>query len=415
MKTDLMDSIEETSSRIEKENLLKGADDETKRILAYALDPYRTYGVTLNRSVALREFDQNYNLSNHHAPYRWWTIFTKLLDRLAERQLTGGEATLQLMAHFAQAPNNDVVEWGLRVLNKKLRCGVSSKTLMKVFPGLIQPFEVALAQSFDAKKHKLHDVGYIEPKLDGLRVTVVDGVARTRNGNEVSATDAMLGELASFLGCRNARLRDWVFDGEFIGDGTFEDTVSKARKSGKENRGLVYNVFDMVSRDEWTSRQTRKFSERRRDVEDHISLGRFVRPVLSIRQENPTLRDLFGYRDKFIEDGFEGAMWKADEPYMFKRSSALLKLKKWETVDAKIVGVEVGQGKYEGLLGALVVSLDDGTKVNVGSGYSDAQRENFWSRRTMLKGKTIEIQYQNMTSKGSLRFPVFVKFRSDLS
>ena len=407
MQTQLMNDIASTSSRTEKERLLGGADKTTQLMLQYALDPYKTYGVTLDRSTVMYAVNMEPALET----VQWWTGFQDILDQLAARTLTGGAATTQLMAHFRKCPSAEDAEWALRVLHKKLRCGVTAKTAMKIFPGIVSPFEVALAKAWEGKP--LPGVGYVEPKLDGLRVTVVDGVARTRNGNEVSATSAMIDELGSYLSSRGSGLKDWVIDGEFIGSGTFEDTISKARASGDEDRGLVYNVFDMVHRDEWTAQDTRPFSDRRRDVMRHIQAGQLVQPVESVRVQDITPVQLKEFCDKWMADGYEGAMYKSDEPYRFKRSSAILKIKKWETEDTKLVGFEEGKGKYEGLLGAIVVQLDDGTKVNVGTGFTDGQREAIWDNRQKLLGKTAEIQYQNKTSKGSLRFPVFVRFRDD--
>lgn len=409
MQTQLMDQIADTSSRTEKEQLLHQADKRTQLALQYALDPYRTYGVTMDAREVLSAIDRTRAVAD---TVKWWTAFHTLLDQLAERRLTGGAARTKLMEHFTCCPSDDDATWALRVLHKDLRCGVTAKTALKVFPGLVNPFKVALAKAWEG--NNLRGVGYLEPKLDGLRVTVVGGIARTRNGNEVSATDTMLDELSALVGRRNARLKDWVFDGEFIGSGSFEDTVSKARKSGSENRGLVYNVFDMVSRDEWTAQTTRPFSDRRRDIERHIAKGgKFVKRVESVRVEDASRQDLQDACDRWMQQGYEGAMYKSDEPYRFKRSSALLKIKKWETTDTRLVGFEEGKGKYQGLLGAIVVQLDDGTKVNVGTGFTDGQREAIWDNRQKLIGKTAEIQYQNKTSKGSLRFPVFVRFRDD--
>jgi len=407
MQVELMNQVEATSKRSEKERLLAKADKETQLLLRYALDPYLTYGVTLNNN------DVVVASSAGSSPTRWWSSFCALLDQLSQRRLTGNAAVSTLLEHLHKASSVEDVKWALRVLNRDLRCGVSVKTLQKVFPGLIQPFEVALAQGYDDSKHTLQGVGFIEPKLDGLRVTVVDGMPLTRNGNPVQSTHQMLDELASMITKRHTSLRDWVFDGEFIGSGTFEETVSKARATGQEDRGLVYNIFDIVSANEWQTRKTRPFSARRRDVNEHIHDGVYIRRVPSIRVEDPTVGDVLNFCDKFMAQGYEGAMWKADLPYAFKRSSALLKVKKFETEDAKIIGFEEGTGKYEGLLGALVVQLEDGTQVKVGSGFNDAQREAFWTEQQTFKGKTVEVKFQNKTAKGSLRFPIYLRWRDD--
>jgi DNA ligase-1 len=84
------------------------------------------------------------------------------------------------------------------------------------------------------------------------------------------------------------------------------------------------------------------------------------------------------------------------------------------------VGVEEGTGRNEGRLGALVCSgFDDGKEisVNVGSGFSDSDRDEFWANTNHIIGRTAEIMCdvitQNRDGTYSLRFPRFVRFRDD--
>jgi DNA ligase-1 len=85
-----------------------------------------------------------------------------------------------------------------------------------------------------------------------------------------------------------------------------------------------------------------------------------------------------------------------------------------------VIGVEEGTGRNAGRLGALVCSgMDDGKfiTVNVGSGLSDEQRDEFWQERNLVIGQTVEILCdvisQNQDGTYSLRFPRFVRFRDD--
>ena len=100
---------------------------------------------------------------------------------------------------------------------------------------------------------------------------------------------------------------------------------------------------------------------------------------------------------------------KADAPYEFKRSKSWCKVKDWWSVDLKVVGIEEGTGKYEGMLGALIVDFK-GVQVSVGSGYSDQQRVDFWHKPP----KVVEIEYKMITKDGSLQHPSFYSEREDL-
>jgi DNA ligase-1 len=90
----------------------------------------------------------------------------------------------------------------------------------------------------------------------------------------------------------------------------------------------------------------------------------------------------------------------------------LLKLKRFETVDCKIVGTQEGKGKLKGCLGAILVDVS-GVESRCGSGFDDETRTTLWSVKDSLIGKTVEVQYQNKSKDGALRFPVFIRMRPD--
>ena len=65
----------------------------------------------------------------------------------------------------------------------------------------------------------------------------------------------------------------------------------------------------------------------------------------------------------------------------------------------------------------MIKGIDDGRdiRVNVGSGLSDADRDEFWAVRDTLLGNVVEVAAdavtQNQDGSYSLRFPRFVRFR----
>ena len=104
----------------------------------------------------------------------------------------------------------------------------------------------------------------------------------------------------------------------------------------------------------------------------------------------------------------------ADEVYQFTRTNALLKVKVMQDCDLEIIGVQEGQGKFAGTLGALTVDYR-GTPVGVGSGISDEMRKKIWASPDAYIGRVATIQYFEEThdakGKPSIRFPVFKELR----
>jgi DNA ligase-1 len=118
------------------------------------------------------------------------------------------------------------------------------------------------------------------------------------------------------------------------------------------------------------------------------------------------------------ENGWEGVMLNyAHAPYELKRTNTLLKVKKFQTADLRIVGYFAGKGALSGMLGGFIVDYK-GRKVEVGSGFKKSERIEFWQNIDDYIGKIIEVQYFEETTNQkdntvSLRFPTFKRLRLD--
>ena len=94
--------------------------------------------------------------------------------------------------------------------------------------------------------------------------------------------------------------------------------------------------------------------------------------------------------------------------YESGRSSTLLKVKSFHDAEARVIEHQAGAGRHKGRLGALLVELDDGTRFAVGTGFSDAEREN-----PPAIGSVITFRYQELSDGGVPRFPSFVGVREE--
>ena len=99
------------------------------------------------------------------------------------------------------------------------------------------------------------------------------------------------------------------------------------------------------------------------------------------------------------------------------------KVKAVHTDDVVIFGAIEGQGKYEGMIGALSVGKYQNGEQKVlttVSGFTDEQRRNFEQMFDISNGEytvktpnTIEIAFMEKTHLGGYRHPRFIRFRPD--
>lgn len=96
-----------------------------------------------------------------------------------------------------------------------------------------------------------------------------------------------------------------------------------------------------------------------------------------------------------------------------------MKVKKDFTIDAFVVGVENGKGKYKGQIGSLLLAVynDTGNIIEIGkcSGMTDAERRLFTDMAfaQTLKSTVVEVKANEVTKNLKLRHPAFMRVRDD--
>src|SRR5262249_2511011 len=138
------------------------------------------------------------------------------------------------------------------------------------------------------------------------------------------------------------------------------------------------------------------------------------KPPYAAAHPHETCRDLDHLRaelDRVEKLGGEGLMMRQPKSlYVAGRSTTLLKVKRFLDAEARVIEHQPGAGRHKGRLGALGVELPDGTRFAVGTGFSDAERED-----PPPVSSIITFRYQELSEAGVPRFPSYVGVRHDVS
>jgi DNA ligase-1 len=427
--------LESSDSRIHKEKTIEkaliasqlgSADAQAFLFNCYqAYNPFYVFGV--------RQVLETEGLTDMPNP---WPKFWALLENLRTRGVTGNRAREAIDECSRQFDSDEWNNVARRVLIKDLRCGISEKTLNKVLGKTewrVPVFSCQLAQDSTDHPKKLKGIKRLEVKLDGVRVlAVVSGDVCTlysRNGKEFENFP----QVADFIEehCRAFQNNSgfggqFVLDGEIVGK-SFQDLMKQAqRKSNARTDNMVYHVFDIMPLSEFREGFCNLPQHRRIDLlkraQAHLPETGCVRvmPGMDVDLDTAEGHDVMRrFAEASVEEGYEGIMIKSmDAPYECRRSDSWMKWKPTITVDLNIVGFEEGTGRNAGRLGAIIcegVDNDRNIRVNVGSGLSDSNRDEYWAARNELVDRVVEVEAdavtQNQDGSYSLRFPRFVRFR----
>ena len=109
----------------------------------------------------------------------------------------------------------------------------------------------------------------------------------------------------------------------------------------------------------------------------------------------------------YVDKGAEGLMLhRRLARFPNGRSDNLLKLKPHMEADAKVVETLNGSGKYDGMMGSILVEMPSGIRFKIGSGFSDKERS-----APPKIGESIVYKYHGFTERGIPRFASFLRFR----
>jgi DNA ligase-1 len=231
---------------------------------------------------------------------------------------------------------------------------------------------------------------WMSEKLDGVRAWWTGSKFLSRLGNEFFAPDWF-----------KKGLPKEPLDGElWMGRGNFQLLVGTVKRHvPNENWSKVkYVVFDAPC-------LNRPFEDRIDELVPLLQKSQWAEELDHIGcTSEGHLQDRLA---SVIAHGGEGLMLREPESlYEAGRSTTLLKVKQFLDASALVVGHQPGKGKHKGRLGALICLFPDGTQFDIGTGFTDAEREN-----PPAIGSTVTVKFQELTKDGCPRFPSYVSER----
>lgn len=272
----------------------------------------------------------------------------------------------------------------------------------------------------------------VSPKLDGIRCVVVANIPCSRNMKKIP-------NKAIYETLKALKLSG--LDGELVvGDPTAEDvfrTTTSGVMSQDGEPDWTFWVFDDFS--ELT------FEKRLASAARRVKAAKHPRIKMVPHELCTEVEQIDEWEAHYLAQGYEGIMGRDVRGFYKqgrsgKTDMALWKLKRFADSEAEIVGYDEQMhnaneakkdalGRTErsshkanmvpkGTLGALKVRGVEGpfagVEFDVGTGFSDMERQTIWDNRDAWRGRVIKYSYLPVGIKDRPRFPVYLGPRDDL-
>ena len=418
--------IEKTSGKNDKVAIIsQHKEDETfKRYLKFLYDE------TIVTGLSTKKINKNVDIKIENKP----KSVIEVLDYLEEHN-TGSDKDIAFVQSYINSlvfqggmtekeRHNIYVKFLKELFTKTYKCGITASSVNRAIPSLIHEFKVQLAFSFEKYEDKIEEY-YLTQKLDGHRTLIhIDSkndkiIFRTRKGHQIFGLDEIENEIRENYLSKVVADVNFIFDGEITVVNTDITDVFNAtskiitKKDDKQKVGLKFNWFDFIPYDEFLQGKSKEPYKNRRFAIDNMFENTFEHtpkffvnvPVLYHGTEKTEIAKWSNWATK---NGYEGIMLNTAEGfYETKRTSGLLKVKKFHSCDGIVKGMYEGTGKYVGMLGGINITFEDQV-VNIGSGFSDEERRLYWDNPELIIGKVCEYQYfektENQNGGTDLRF-----------
>lgn len=359
-----------------------------------------------------------------------------LIGYLAERKDTGdkAKATLGFIHHSLNGQGKELVEL---IINRSIGASIGDTMVLKTWPDLYFTVPYQRCSLLDAKaKEKFSKLERFacQEKADGSFLYLMkeeDKAAQaiTRAGSRYPKEFAerlaegipdgfvLIGELLVFTNPQ--------YDGKMdvLNRQTANGMLNSILKGGDVDSNFVYKMFawDLVTVKEFYAGRSSLIYRGRWEQLKSITAKNTIPNVEHIETTWVTsLEEAYKIYSEYTANGLEGAVIKTED-FIWKdgTSKDCVKMKVEFEIDLEITGVVEGSGKATGMMGALQLkSSCDKLVTDVGTGFCDSARKQFWQSKDDLIGMIVAVKANDIISKRgsdtkSLFLPVFLECRVD--
>lgn len=419
---EIVDEITATKSRNEKIAIMEKAVKENREFkitLYYTYNPFILYG--------MKEFDMGTCNARWPDGNNLFQVCERHLQPIIDGRISGKKASqkITMLTDFMNEQDAEILK---RIVARDLRAGINVSSINKACPGLIPTYDVSLCSPFNEDDvRKMNYPVIAQHKEDAMRVHVHvsrsgNVTARSRNGKHKPLPEVFKKAITA------SGIADCVFDGElYVVDKTGQplprkisngiiNKCAKGNISDCEASRIRMAVWDLLPESVVQGKvPSWRYADRFSQVQQILGQQGTVHAVESVICNS--YDEVLQYFERVAAMGKEGivvkdmnALWKG------KRTKDAIKIKVENECELRIVNILEGRGRLVGKLGAAMCESEDGLlSVDVGSGFSDGQREKYFTKDMI--GKVITVKYsdvfRDVNGMYHLYCPIFLEVRDD--
>lgn len=409
---ELFETLKGTSGTLEKKRIItENKNNELfKEYLKFLLDTNVVTGIDL------KKIDKDLGMCKG-------TVFNSFIEVINYLKVhnTGRDEDIIKVQTFIKNQPEDCHEFYKEIVTKKYKLGCNKKIVNDCIPNLIPTFDLMLGTPIEKVKLKGDEYIYISRKLNGSRCAYVNGKLMTRQGKEYTGLEHIINDIKAL------DLDDMFIDGELVyknpegltDSESFQKGVGIAMSKDIDKSQLKLVIFDMFPAYQFINikQSVDTYSERKRKYLDYFANPTENLEVVEMFYEGTDHSEIWKWLEYAEENDYEGCMINLDTQYECKRTKNLIKVKRFFTKDLRCIGLNIAtSGKYKGTLGSITCKYGE-DEVDVGSGFSDYDRDYYMNHQNEILDHVIEIRYKEETKNKnggrSLQFPTFIGCRKD--